>query len=70
MADLQPLYRHVFRLTNGKTLICAPRDAIRTVDRRSDQAPAETVWEVTSPAGIVHRLWPEDIVSWNVEDVA
>ncbi len=40
----RPEFRHVFRLTDGETIICPHRDARRVIDRRSDRAPAETVW--------------------------
>lgn len=60
--------RHVFRLADGETLILPQRAARRTVDRRGDGAPVETVWEVQTESGLIRRLWPEDIVSWDVED--
>lgn len=67
---MTPPYRHVFRLADGETLVCAPREARRTLDRRGDGAPTETVWEVMLPSGIVRRLWPEEIRSWAQKEVA
>ena len=69
MSDLQPRYRHVFRLAEGGELRCLDRDARRTIDRRGESAPNETVWEVTLPSGIVRRLWPTDILDWSIEDI-
>ncbi len=71
MASLQPTFRHVFRLSDGEVLRCAPRDARRTVAKREERMPdhmAEVVWEVTLESGIVRRLWPEDVVEWTQEE--
>lgn len=37
------------------------RDVKKTVDRRSDQAPVETVFEVRTPGGLIVKLWPEQV---------
>lgn len=66
-SQLSPDFRHVFRLRDGEVILVAHRDARRTIDRRSDRAPIETVWEVTMPSGLVRRLWPEEIASWDQE---
>jgi hypothetical protein len=64
MTDL----KHVFKLWNGEVIIVPQRDARRTIDKRGEHAPAETVWEVTTDKG-VRRLWPEEIQSWDAEEV-
>ena len=66
---LTPAYRHVFILTDGETIIVPDYAARRVIDRRSDRAPVQTVWEVTMPSGLLRRLWPEDIASWDNEPV-
>lgn len=69
VSNLRPLYRHVFVLHDGETIICADREAKRTINRRSEQSDPVTVWEVTLPSGLVRQLWPEDIRSWETGDI-
>ena len=42
-------------------------DIIKTLDRRSDQAPVVVVFEATTKGGLVVRLWPEDVESLDAE---
>lgn len=64
-----PVFRHVFKLADGETLLVPQRDAQRVIDRRSDQAPPETCWDVKLPSGIVRRLWPDQIAGWEIEEI-
>lgn len=63
-----PGYRYVFRLAAGGVITAHPRDAIRVIDKRHEQAPPVTVWEVKD-GGVVRRLWPEDIANVSQEAV-
>lgn len=66
-----PARRHVFRLADGETLIVPHADARRTLDKRGGAYTRPQVcWEVTLATGVVRRLWPEDVVSWDVEELA
>lgn len=58
----------MFRLRDGETIICAYRDAVRTLDKRSSSAPAETVWEITTDTGLIRRVWPNELIDWTVEE--
>ncbi len=71
MPDLRrpPDFRHVFKTTDGEVLIVPHRDARRVIDRRSDQAPLETCWEVVTASGLVRTLWPSDILDWSQEEL-
>lgn len=60
-------YRHVFQLVDGETIICLRQEAKRTMDRRGAYESPKVVWEVISN-GVTRRLWPEEIVSWSLEE--
>lgn len=63
----QPPYRHVIKHADGRTIICEPREARRVVDRRRNEDPS-TVWEIVDHTGrVTERLWPEDVLSWDLE---
>lgn len=66
----QPKYRHVFRLTSGETLTLDPRDVKATINKRpfGNQQPVR-VWEIRSAGGVIRQLWPEDIISWDQEEI-
>lgn len=61
--------RHRFVLHSGEVLEVPGPLARRVIDKRSDRAPAETVWEITLPSGLIRRLWPDEIRDWDIEDV-
>lgn len=66
----QPPYRHVFRLTDGRTLICEPSEARRVVDKRNPWEEATAVWEILDTRmQVSERLWPSDITSWQLEEL-
>lgn len=69
VGSLEPGYRHVFRLRDEETIVCDPRLAKRTLDRRSDDAPVEQVWELTLPSGLIRRVWPGELLRWEQEEV-
>ena len=60
-------FRHVFKLADGETILCAHKEAQRTLDRRTAYGKPEVVWEVKTPKGPIRRLWPEDIAEWTLE---
>ncbi len=64
----RPTLRHVFQLADGDVLIVPHRDAHRTLDKRSDRAPTETVWEVLTEQGL-RRVWPSDLIDWSLEEL-
>ena len=68
MADLRrpPVLTHIFQLHNGETIECPHPDAHRVVDKRTDQAPPETVWEIRTPTGIIRRVWPNELRHWQL----
>lgn len=69
MSALTPGFKHVFRLADGEVLEAfPPRGALRTMDRRGDRPP-EVVWEITTPAGLVRRLWPEEIAEYEMVEL-
>lgn len=68
-SSLRPPYRHVFVMRSGETIICEPREAVRTLDKRHPDAQPEVCWEITQASGLVLRAWPEDIASWSTEEV-
>jgi len=65
---IHPEYRHIFRLRDGETIICAPYEAKRYIDRRTPNAPLQTVWEINT-RGIIRVMWPEEILSWEQEEL-
>lgn len=63
-----PGFRYVIQTKSHGELTLHPRDAKRTVDKRNPAAAAETVWECTVN-GVVLRLWPEEIVKFDMQEV-
>lgn len=63
----EPGWRYVFQTSDGP-LDLNPRDCKRTLDKRSEHAPVETVWELTVN-GVVRRYWPEQIASFEMVEV-
>lgn len=64
----QPKYRHVFKLTDGSSILADPRDVVKTMNRRSALMPPVRVFEIKTN-GVVRQLWPEDILTWDQEPV-
>lgn len=62
-----PDYRHVFVLNNGETIIVPQRDAVRVLDRRGEWEQPQVCWEITLPSGVVRKVWPEELSSWEAE---
>jgi len=65
---VQPKYRHVFKLYSGEVLILDPHDVKATIDKHPMGNPCR-VWEIRSEGGIIRKLWPEEIQSWDQEEV-
>lgn len=65
-SSLHP-FRYVFRLTDGETIICAPNEARRVIDRRHPDAEPETVWEI-QVRGVWRTFWPETIIDYTMDE--
>lgn len=57
----------MFRLRGGEVLHVPFRDAQRVIDRRGDWESPQVVWEVFTK-GVLRRLWPEDVFSWEEDE--
>lgn len=66
MRDLPP-FRYIFRLSDGRTLICDPSEAKRVMDKRGSGEEPQVVWEISGTEP--ERLWPGDIRSWTQEEL-
>jgi hypothetical protein len=62
-------YFHRFVLTDGSVIVVPHRQAQRVLDVRDNRRVPETVWEVQLDNGLVRRLWPSDVRSWDQEEV-
>lgn len=71
MSDLArpKVLRHLFRFADGSSITCAPMEAHRTLDRRHPLSPVEVVWEIRNGKGAWVRYWPDQIVSWELEEI-
>lgn len=58
---------HRFVLQDGEVLTVPYQRAVRTLDVRDNRRVPETVWECSLDSGLIRRLWPEEIRTWEVE---
>ncbi len=70
IGDNRPRFRHRFTLHTGEVLVVSHQQARRVIDKRGPQAPPETLWEITTDAGIVRRVWLDELRDWSQEPVA
>lgn len=70
MTSLGPAAVHVFRTRSGETIRVPWSRARRTMDKRAPGLDPEVVWEITQDSGLILRLWPEDVLSWQAEEVS
>lgn len=59
----------IFKLADGTVLTCMPGDYQAVLDRRGNWEPPQRVWEIMVAGHVVRRLWPEHVVSWDLEPV-
>ena len=57
---------HRFVLSDGEVLVLPLHRAQRTLDVRDNRRIPETVWECELDSGLVRRLWPEQVKTWEV----
>lgn len=69
MSSLQPAFRHVFVLSGGETILCAPNEARRVIDKRHERSEPEPLWEIQMPSGLVRRIWMDEVADWRMEAV-
>ncbi len=62
-------FYHRFVLNDGDVIVVPHHRARRTLDVRDRRQQVETVWEVETDSGLVRRLWPSDLKSWEQEEV-
>ena len=62
---MKTLYRHFFRLADGRSFEVAPTECRRTLDRRGDWENPQLVWEIKEGM-IWQRYWPEEVVEWKL----
>ncbi len=62
-------FAHRFVLADGDVIVVPHHRARRTLDVRDRREIPETVWEIELDSGLVRRLWPEQIKTWEVEEV-
>ena len=62
-------FKHTFVLVDGDVIVVPHHRARRTLDVRDRRDVVETVWEITLDSGIVRRVWPNEIKTWEVEEI-
>lgn len=62
-------FAHRFILTDGDVLVVPHHRARRTLDVRDRRGVPETVWEIQLDSGLVRRVWPNELRTWEVEEV-
>ncbi len=62
-------FSHRFVLADGDILVVPHHRARRTLDVRDRREIPEVCWEIELDSGIVRRVWPNELRSWNVEEV-
>lgn len=56
----------VFWLTDGSVINVRPDEYRAVLDRRGDWEPPQRVWEILVGGMVVKRLWPEQILKWDL----
>lgn len=61
-------FRYVFKLRNGETIVAAPKEVRRTLNKRNDNTAPELQWEILV-SGVWREFWDSsDVESWSMED--
>jgi hypothetical protein len=56
----------VFWLTDGSVINVTPDEYRAVLDRRGDWEEPQRVWEILVGGIVVKRLWPEQILKWDL----
>lgn len=56
-----------FWLAEGGTMTCMPGDYRAVIDQRGDWEQPQRVWEILVAGHVVRRLWPEQVLNWEME---
>lgn len=60
---------HRFVLNDGEVLVLPLHRAQRTLDVRDNRRIPEVCWELELDSGLVRRVWPNELKSWEVGQV-
>jgi hypothetical protein len=58
-------FRWQIKTADGETIVAAPSEVERVIDRRGEWEKPRVVYEVKIN-GIIRRLWPEDITNMDM----